>query len=156
MSAPAHLEMSPADRAWTYGLLAAGGAAILGLGPLLATWLADVPIVPFRDALRWVGGFDAWWLWVLRIVGGAVAGAVVAAVVIADQWRLEVYDDHVLVLHGSDRRRIERARIEGVHLERKKIVIEGVGGQLLAAETEAPRAAVISAFRERDYPMESS
>lgn len=153
---PTTLGMTREDVRWTYALLGGGGLLLLLLGPLVATWLAGVPFVPFSDALRWVGDFDQPWAWVVRPLLGLLLGLGAAFLVVVDEWRLEVHDDHVTVVHDEDRRRLERAAIVGIHLDGKKVVIDGEGGRVLFERSvEAKRAAVREAFVSRGYPFEN-
>ncbi|MDT9593771.1 hypothetical protein RDV89_11880 [Nocardioides zeae] len=152
------LGMTRQDAVWTYVLLGLGGVALLVLGPLAARWLAgaDLPLVPFRDTLAWIGGFDQWWAWVVRPLVGLGAGLAMAAVVVDEEWHLEVHDDHVLTRRGRDRRRLERSGIVGVHLEKKHVVIEGEHGRVLFDHpVEARGEQVREVFTSRGYPYES-
>lgn len=152
----ATLGPTSADQVWTFVVLAGGGAVILALGPLLAAWLSDVPWIPFSDALRWVGEFDSPLAWAVRIAGGAAAGAVLAVIDIEESWRLEVYDDRVVSVRGKDRRHLAKGSIVGIHLDRKKVVIDGTDGRVLFDEKiDAPRERVRTAFRDRGYPLET-
>jgi len=144
------------DKIWTYALIAAGGVLLLTVGPIVARWLADVPFVPFKEQLRWVDGYDEPWAWAVRVAVGLIGGLVGALIVLADEWRLEVHDDAVVVVHDQDRRRLTRASIAGIHLNRKTVVIEGADGRLLFdKQVEAKPARIKAAFSSRGYPLES-
>lgn len=144
------------DKIWTYLLFAVGGTLVLTVGPPLARWLADVPFVPFKDPLRWVGGFDEPWAWAARAAIGAAVGLVAAFLVLVDEWRLEVHDDAVVVVHDRDRRRLAREAVVGVHLDGKKVIIDGTEGRrLFEKAVEAKRERVVAAFSSRGYPLES-
>lgn len=149
------LASSASDRVWTCALLAGGAAVLLGVLPLVADALAGLPFVPFSDAVQWVGDLDEWWGWIVRPVAGLVIGGVAAAVVLDDEWRLEVADDALVVLHGRDRRRIPREEVVGIHLDRRKVVIDGRGRRLLEERVEAPRAEILRVLAARGYPIES-
>ncbi len=153
---PAHLGSEREDVVWTYGLLGAGGAAVLLLAPLAASWLADVPVIPFSEPLRWVGDFDEPWQWALRGVVGLLLGLAAAAVVLESEHHLEVHDDRVVVQHGKDRRTLARDQVVGIHRDGKKVVIDGTHGRTLFDHpVEAKRAAVRTAFVDRGWPYES-
>ncbi|GAA1747820.1 YqeB family protein [Aeromicrobium alkaliterrae] len=152
----AYLGSNREDTVWTYVLLGGGGVLVLVLAPLLAAWLADVPFIPFSEPLRWVGDFDEPWQWAVRGIVGLVAGLVLAAVTLESEYRLEVHDDRVVVVHGKDRRTLTRDQVVGVHRDRKKVVIDGTQGRRLFEETvEAKRDAVRAAFVDRGWPYES-
>ena len=145
-----------ADRIWTYVLLGSGGVLLLTLGPLVAAWLAEVPFVPFQDLLHRVGDLDQPWAWVARPVIGLLGGLAGAFLVLADEWRLEVHDDAVVVVHDRDRRRLVRDAVIGIHLEGRKVVIEGTDGRrLFDKPVEAKRERIKSAFAVRGYPLET-
>lgn len=151
-----HLGSSRSDAAWTYVLLAGGGAVALSLLPLLSALLGDLSFLPFQDLIERVGSMDGWLGWLLRPAIGLVVGAVAAAFVLDDEWRLEVGDDALVIVHRRDRRRVARAEVVGVHLDGRKVVVEGTAGRVLHEErNEAPRDRVLAAFRTRGYPLES-
>lgn len=150
------LGMNRQDRVWTYVLFCGGGALLFLFAPLLAEWLRSVPIVPFKEALEWVGSLDQPWAWFARPAAGAVLGAVFAMVVIADEHLLEVRSDSVVIVHDKDRRRVARDQIEAIHLDGKKVIIEGAGGRTVFDQSvEAKRDEVRAAFSERGYPFET-
>lgn len=144
------------DAVWTYVLLGAGGVVLLTAGPPLAAWLADFPFVPFSDVLRWVGERDSAWAWVARTALGLLAGLVGAFLVLVDEWRLEVHDEAVVVVHDKDRRRLAKESIVGIHLDGKKVVIDGTEGRrLFDKRVEAKPRRIKEAFAARGYPLES-
>lgn len=153
---PVTLGMNRQDRTWTYVLFCGGGALLFLLAPLLADWLRSFPIVPFKPALEWVGSFDQIWAWVARPVVGALLGAVAAVLIIADEHLLEVGHDAVVIVHDKDRRRVAREQIVAIHLDGKKVIIEGTEGRTLFDKSvEAKRDDVRAAFRDRGYPFET-
>ncbi|WP_232676853.1 hypothetical protein [Nocardioides sp. R-C-SC26] len=155
MEETTRLGMTREDRIWVYVLFAGGGTALGLIAPLLARWLADVPVLPFGDVLAWLGGFDQWWSWIARPVGGLVVGAVAAAVVIDNEYAIEVADDALFIVRGRDRRRLERTQIVGIHAERKRIVIDGHQGRVLFDKpVDVKRSTLAAAFQERGYPWE--
>ncbi|WP_163541501.1 hypothetical protein [Occultella kanbiaonis] len=139
-------------------VIAALGAALgVGVGfllPWLGTIAARYPI-PFAGPIEILSSFDAPALVVLRPVIGALAGLVIAAVVIAGSPRITVSDAEILIATGDDERRIERAQVAGVYREGGALVIDSVEGrQLYKGDVEAPRATVRDAFVARGYPWE--
>ena len=153
---PTVLGMTREDKVWLFGLLGGGGLLLLLALPWLVRLLTELPFIPFAGPLRWLGSFDDPWAWVLRPLLGLVLGSVIAGVVVAREYRLEVADDSVVVVRGEDRRRMAKDGIVGVYRERKKVVIHGTGGRVLFdGEVEAPKDAVREAFVARGYPWES-
>ncbi len=154
---PSVLGPTREDHIWTLVLLGGGGIVVLLVAPIVAGWLAEVPFIPFAEPLRWVGGFDEPWQWAARAGIGLVAGLVLAVLAIADEHRLEVDDDQVVVIHGDDRRTLRRDMIVGIHRDGGALVIDGTQGRtLLKKKIEAPKDAVRDAFVSRGYPWESN
>lgn len=143
------------DKIATTVLFGAGGLVLFLLAPLLAGWLSDVPVVPFKGPLEWIGSFDQPWAWVARPAIGLVVGVVAAVLILADQYRLEVGDEAVVVHHGEDARKIARDQVAAVYRDRKKVVIDGTDGRrLFEHEVEARRDQVAQAFTRHGYPWE--
>lgn len=152
-----HLGPSAADDRGTYVVLGGAGALVLGLAPLLASWLSDVPFVPFGAVLDWVGGFDDPWTWFARPAVGLVIGVALARLDIGRQHRLEVGPDAVVVVRGGDRRRLDRTSITGIYREGRTVVIDGLHGRrLFSATLESTTAQEVrAAFTAHGYPYES-
>ncbi|MBW9207788.1 hypothetical protein KV097_17770 [Mumia sp. zg.B17] len=143
------------DAIGTAVVFGVGGLLLFLLAPVLAAWLADVPVVPFKGPLEWVASFDQPWAWVARPTVGLLLGLALAASEIWGAYRLEVDDDAVVVHHGDDRRRIDRTQVVAVYRDGKKVVIDGHDGRrLFEQEVEASRKAVAAAFQRHGYPWE--
>lgn len=146
------LGMSTADRAWTFVIFGGGGAVLLAALP----WLLDLPFIPFRDVADWLSSFDQWWAPVLRTGLGLVAGLVIAVLVVVDEYRLEVGDEEIVVIHDKDRRILRRDQVVGIHRDGKRVTIDGTEGRTLFEQTvEAPRDLVREVFLARQWPWES-
>ncbi len=150
------LGMSASDRAWTFVILGGGGAVLLAVLPWLLDLLAGFPFVPFRGVADWVSSFDQWWAPFARTGLGLVAGVVLALLTIVDEYRLEVGDEEIVVVHDKDRRTVRRDQVLGIHRDGKKVTIDGSGGRtLFDHKVDAPRERVREAFVGRGWPWES-
>lgn len=151
------LGFTRSDRIWAYAMFGGGGLLVFLLAPVLSSWLAAIPIVPFKGVLEWVASFDQPWAWVVRPAVGLLIGLGVAFLAIVDEHRLVVGSDSVVVLHDKDRRTLRRDQIVGVHLEGKKVVIDGTQGRVLFnRQVEAKRDKIRAAFLDHGYPWESA
>lgn len=135
-------------------MFATGGIALGFLLPLLATWAAELPWIPFQGPIELAASFDqAWLIWVRPLIG-LLAGLALAAWVIHDAYVLQVDPERIEVRRrAAVERVIERAKVESVHRRGAKIVIENAAGHaLFEGEIEGERAAVRRAFVEAGYP----
>ncbi|KQP26688.1 MULTISPECIES: hypothetical protein [unclassified Aeromicrobium] len=151
------LRMTDTDRVWTFVLLGGGGGALLLVLPWLLDLVSGFPLVPFEAVAEWVAGFDEPWAWAARLAVGGLLGSALAAFAIADEHRILLGDDQLVVVHGSDQRILRREQVVGVHRDGKRLVIDGDHGRVLFDETlEAPRDQVREAFLAHAYPWESA
>ncbi|QKE83468.1 hypothetical protein [Arthrobacter sp. NEB 688] len=143
-------------RAFVLTLFGGGGLA-LGLAlPWLARLAAEQEWVPFGGPLRALGAPDAAWLpWGRPVIGLAV-GLVLAAWVLAHTAVLHVSRAEVRVeRYGSVQRVIPRERVDGVHRDGGKVVLEAASGRVLFRDdVEGDRDAVRAAFVDAGYPWE--
>lgn len=150
------LGMSRADKVWTFVVLGAGGALLVGALPWLLDWLGSVPFIPFKGVADWMTGFDQWWAPLARIGGGLLVGLVLALLTVWDEYRLEVGSLDIVVVHGDDRRTLRRDQVVGIHRDGKKVTIDGEHGRVLFDQKlEAKREDVRAAFLAREWPWES-
>ncbi len=138
------------------GLLAAGGAGLGLLLPLLARWAGELPWMPFQGPLRLLGSLDASWLVWGRPLVGAVLGLAVAAWIITGSAVLLVRDDRLTVVRrGQVERVVRRDQVDGVHRRGSKVVlVNAQGRELFADDVEGPKDVVRAAFVEHGYPWE--
>ncbi|WP_446664950.1 YqeB family protein [Flexivirga sp. B27] len=153
---PAKLGFTRDDVLWMVAIFGVLAGGLLGAAPWIARWLRDIPAVPFHAALDQLASFDQPWSHVARPALGIVLGVGAALVIVLTAHRLEVYDDHLVIRRGDDRRSIARDDIVGIHRDGKKIVIDGKQGRrIFADEVEAKAQQVRAAFLDRGYPYES-
>lgn len=144
------------DRGAQLFILVLGGilGAALGLAvPSVATWISDVPWVPLKGPLTFLGSLSPAWM---LPIAGAVLGLGFAAYVIYDSPVLFVDEQRIEVHASGEVGRITREQIVGVFREGGNIVIEGDDGRnLFRGDVEGGRSVVREAFVSRGYPWEA-
>lgn len=149
------LGLTGSDKTWVYALSVGGGFLLGLLAPWLADLLREVPFVPFKPALEWIGDVTQWWAWIARPAGGLALGLLAALVIIDEEYILEISDDEIIVLRGDNRRHLPKAKVVGVHRDGKRIIIDGEHGRVLFDKSvEASRDKVAQAFTAHGYPWE--
>ncbi|QEU94727.1 YqeB family protein [Streptomyces kanamyceticus] len=134
------------------GLPAVGLALGLAL-PRLARWVSGSPVLPWRDAVEFVGGLDALWQTGLVMAAGLVAGVVLALMALAEDMTLELTDTRVRIKRGDEPRTFERTDVSAVFVDGKQLVLLGADSGELVRGGHAPRAAALAdAFRAHGYP----
>ena len=146
----------PAGRAWVVALFAVGGLGLGALLPVLSSWAADLPWVPFRGPLELLGSSDQAWLLWGRPALGLLIGVGLAAWVILNSPELDISHDEILVRrHGQVQRVIQRTTVDAVYRRGSKIVIEtDRGRKLFEDDIEGDKLAVRDAFVTHGYPWE--
>jgi hypothetical protein len=143
---------------WVLSLFAIGGVALGALLPLLASWAADVPWVPFRGPLELLGSFDERWLVWGRPALGLLGGLGFGIWIIVDSPVLEVGHDLIQVRRrGQVDRVIERSKVDAVYPRGSRIIVETSSGRkLFEGDIEGDRSAIRAAFVDRGYPWEGA
>lgn len=135
-------------------LFIVGGA---GLGWLIkagAGWVADLPWAPFQGPLRLINEITGAEpvSTIAALVVGAVAGAVVAVVSMADILQVTVSSDSVALKRGSKEQMFKRSAISTAYMDGKHLVLVGGSGEELAREkTDLRKADFAEAFHERGF-----
>lgn len=143
-------------RVWVLVLFGIGGIALGFLLPLLATWAAKLPWMPFQGPIELLGSFDDTWLVWGRPLIGLALGLALAIWVIADSPVLRIGADRIEVRRrGETQRVIERAKVDSVHRRGSTVVIETPGGRtLFKGDVEGDRGQIRDAFVDLGYPWE--
>lgn len=145
-----------AGRAFVAGMFG-GGGLVVGLAlPWVAGVVRDLPWVPFQGPLRLLASFDGTWLVWGRPLIGLVLGLGFAVWVVADSPVLHVGTGSVRIeRRGEVQRVIPREKVDGVHREGAKVVIESAEGRtLFRDDVEGDRRAIREAFVGAGYPWE--
>lgn len=145
-----------AGRRWVLGLFAVGGAALGALLPPLASWVVDLPWVPFQGPLSLLRSFDEPWLVWGWPASGLVGGLGFAIWVIVESPILDINHEQIQVRRrGQIVRVIERTKVAAVYPCGSKIVIETDSGRkLFEGDVEGDKSIVRSAFVDNGYPWE--
>ncbi|MFJ2769943.1 hypothetical protein [Streptomyces sp. NPDC087300] len=134
------------------GLPAAGLALGLAL-PRLARWASGSPVLPWRQAVEFVGGLDALWQTGIVMAVGLVAGVVLSFMALAEDMTLELTDTEVRTERGDETRAFARTDVSAVFIDGQQLVLLGTDSAELLRGGHAPRAAdVAAAFRAHGYP----
>ena len=146
----------PSGRAWVLALFAVGGLALGALLPLLSSWAADLPWMPFQGPLQLLGSSDGAWLVWGRPALGLLLGVGYSVWVILSSPELDISHDEILVRrHGQVQRVIQRGTVDAVYRRGSKIVIETDRGRtLFEDDVEGDKSAVRHAFVTNGYPWE--
>jgi hypothetical protein len=146
--------------AWTYGLLAGGGAVVGGALHAAREWLLSLDVLPWRAAVSTVDsvldGLGPWGLPVLA-AAGAVLGALVAAAELEKEPRIDVAHHQVVVARGKSRRTYPRGDVrEALHDAGDLVLLAENGTELVRATTSVPADALERAFRAAGYRWDTS
>ncbi|MER7251764.1 hypothetical protein [Kribbella sp. NPDC000426] len=138
-----------------------GGLPLLGLVlgfflPRIADWAAGRPWVPFQGVLKMIAGWDGWWVVVICLVVGLIAGALLAAVALDDILKVTITHRSVEFLKNQKTVTVPREKVAVAFLDGKEIVLQDSSSRELAREkhdqlkSEAKQIPV--AFRAHGYP----
>jgi hypothetical protein len=146
----------PAGRAWVLALFAVGGLALGALLPVLSSWAAELPWVPFQGPLELLGSSERAWLVWGRPALGLLIGVGFAFWVILNSPELHISPDEIQVRrHGQVERVIQRTTVDAVYRRGSKIVIETDRGRtLFEDDIEGDKDTVRHVFVTNGYPWE--
>jgi hypothetical protein len=138
-------------------VLVAGGpllGALLGFFlPPLAGWLLSLRWVPEHGALRLVDSWDGPLAPLLLGGGGLLLGLVLAGLAIVTTLKVTVADEWIRVQKDDKKRTIDRAEVDAVFVDGKKLVIlDRESRQLLRETSESKSADIAGAFTAHGYP----
>lgn len=134
-----------------------GGLALLGLVlgfflPRIAEWSASLPWVPFQYLLEFVAGWQGWWVAALL----AVAGVLLAGLVLEDTLKVTVADTEVRFRKRSVTRTVPRDQVHMAFLDGKEIVLQDATSRELVREPhdlfEGEARKTSAAFEAHGYP----
>ncbi|WP_409057417.1 hypothetical protein [Streptomyces sp. SYP-A7185] len=127
---------------------------VLGLAlPPLARWLSDLPVLPWRDGVTFVGTLDEPWQTAVAVGVGLVAGPLLAVTDMEETPKLRLSDRELEIEQHAHTRTIERARVSAVFLDGKDLVVlDETSRQFARGERKAGAPAVARAFRSHGYP----
>ncbi|MGW6020632.1 DUF883 C-terminal domain-containing protein [Streptomyces sp. NPDC055099] len=127
---------------------------LLGIAlPPLARWLSDLPVLPWRDGITFVGSLDRPWQTAIAAGLGLVAGLLIAATDFDETLKLTLTDRELVADLHETKRTIERARVSAVFLDGKELVVlDRSSCEFTRGVHKTSAAALAKAFRSHGYP----
>lgn len=137
-----------------------GGLPLLGLVlgfflPRIADWAAGRGWVPFQGVLKVIAAWDGWWVVVICVLVGLVAGVLLAAA-LDDILKVTITHRSVEFLKNQKTLTVPREKVAVAFLDGKEIVLQDASSRELAREkhdqlkSEAKQIPI--AFRAHGYP----
>ncbi|TDD18761.1 hypothetical protein E1218_25455 [Kribbella turkmenica] len=147
---------STTDKVVLYGGLPLVGL-LLGLFlPRIADWAAERDWVPFQGPLKLVAGWDQWWVSVICVVIGLLAGILLAAMALEDTLKVTVTRESVGFLKNQKTLTVPREKVAVAFLDGKEIVLQDSTSRELAREKhdqlKSEARQIPAAFRAHGYP----
>ncbi|HEY3560255.1 MAG TPA: hypothetical protein VGL05_22465 [Kribbella sp.] len=147
---------SAGDKVLLFGGLPLAGLVLGFFLPRFAHWATGHEWVPFQGPLRLIAAWDSWWVVVICVAAGLLAGVVLAAMALDDTLKVTITDRSVEFLKHQKTVTVRREQVSVVFLEGKEIVLQDANSRELAREkhdqlkSETPKIA--AAFRAHGYP----
>ncbi|KUF05917.1 hypothetical protein [Leucobacter sp. G161] len=150
------LRMTGGTKALVWLTLGAAGAGLGFALPWLLQRIATWPI-PYIDALKFLGSFDAPLMVIGRPAVLALIGLVIAFFITYEAAELTISDTQIRIREGDDARIVTRAQVGGVYRKGGKLRIESVEGRILFNDdVEGGGVAIERAFTKHGYPWEGT
>jgi hypothetical protein len=147
---------SAADKVLLYGGLPLVGGALGFFLPRIADWAAGLRWAPWQGLFETVADWDAWWVQVIMVGVGLVAGFVLGAIAMDDTLRITVTNNDVELLKNEKTTVVPRDRVAAVFLDGKELVLQDRDSVELAREKHDQLKGDIpkigAAFRAHGYP----
>ncbi|TDC13698.1 hypothetical protein E1265_27545 [Streptomyces sp. 8K308] len=134
------------------------GAPALGVGlglllPPVADWVEGLPWMPMRGPFELVASFEGRWVGAALAGVGLLAGLLLVVIAFATSLRVTLSDSRLSVQLDDTTRVIERAAVDAVFMDGKKLVVlDRESRQLVRDTIEERRADVARAFTAHGYP----
>lgn len=147
---------STGDKVLLFGGLPLVGLVLGFFLPRIADWAAGHSWVPFQGVLRLIAAWDSWWVVVVCVIVGLVAGVVLAAMALDDTLKVTITSRSVEFLKHQKTVTVPREKVSVAFLDGKEIVLQDASSRELAREkhdqlkSETPKIA--AAFRTHGYP----
>jgi hypothetical protein len=142
-----------------------GGLPLVGLVlglflPRIADWATTLRWVPFQGPLKLIAGWDQWWVSVICIVIGLLAGVLLAAIALEDTLKVTVTGQSVEFLKNQQTVTVPREKVAVAFLDGKEIVLQDPTSRELAREKhdqlKSEAKQIPAAFRAHGYPWSES
>jgi hypothetical protein len=138
-----------------------GGFPLIGLVlgfflPRIADWASRQDWVPFQGPLKLIAGWDEWWVGLICIVIGLLAGVLLAAIALEDTLKVTVTGQSVEFLKNQQTVTVPREKVAVAFLDGKEIVLQDSASRELAREKhdqlKSEAKQIPAAFRAYGYP----
>jgi hypothetical protein len=138
-----------------------GGLPLVGLAlgfplPRIADRAADRDWVPFQGPLKLIATWDSWWVVVICVIVGLVAGVVLAGMALDDTLKVTITDRSVEFLKNQKTVMVPREKVAVAFLDGKEIVLQDPTSRELAREKhdqlKSEAKQIPGAFRRHGYP----
>jgi hypothetical protein len=147
---------SAADKTLLFGGLPLAGLVLGFFLPRIADWADGREWVPFQGPLGLIAAWDSWWVVVICVAVGLVAGVLLAGIALDDTLKVTITDQSVEFLKNQKTVTVPRVKVAVAFLDGKEIVLQDAASRELAREkhdqftSESPKIA--AAFRLHGYP----
>ena len=149
------LRMTAGTKVFVWAALGALGVALGFALPWLLQRVSSWPI-PYLDALKFLGSFDAPAMVFGRPAVLGAVGLVIAFFITHESAELTITDAQILIRTGDDARVVTREQVGGVYRRGGKVRIESPEGRVLFNDdVEGGKLAIERAFTRHGYPWES-
>ena len=142
-----------------------GGLPLVGLVlgfflPRIADWATTLDWVPFQGPLKLIAGWDEWWVSVICIVIGLLAGVLLAAMALEDTLKVTITGQSVEFLKNQKTVTVPREKVAVAFVDGKEIVLQDSTSRELAREKhdqlKGEARQIPAAFRAHGYPWSES
>lgn len=124
---------SKLDKLVLYGGLPVVGLVLGYFLPRIADWAMTIDWLP-KGPLRFVSEWDAWWVTLILMLAGLIAGVLLAAVALEDTLKVTVTDADVQLLKNTKTQTVRRNDVALAFLDGKELVLQDARGGELARE----------------------
>jgi hypothetical protein len=151
---------STTDKVVLFGGLPLAGLVLGFFLPRIADWASAQGWVPFQGPLKLIAGWDEWWVSVICIVIGLLAGVLLAAIALEDTLKVTITGQSVEFLKNQKTVTVPREKVAVAFLDGKEIVLQDSTSRELAREKhdqlKSEARQIPAAFRQHGYPWSES
>ncbi|WP_433165471.1 YqeB family protein [Kribbella sp. CA-247076] len=147
---------STTDKVVLYGGLPLVGLVLGYLLPRITDWAAGLDWFPFQGPLELIAGWDQWWVSVICVVIGLLAGVLLAAIALEETLKVTITGQSVEFLKNQKTLTVPREKVAVAFLDGKEIVLQDPMSRELAREKhdqlKSEAKQIPAAFRAHGYP----
>src|SRR5690625_7075067 len=86
------LGLSKGDKATLIIIPPILGAVLGWFAPIIAEWLIRLPFIPFKEAIEWVLTLDGYWVPIIAMVIGLIAGIIFTSYAFLETLKMTISD----------------------------------------------------------------